>query len=48
MTFINTGLIKAPINWITVFLMVLIAGIGIHFIARHYQTVSTQTGIAGT
>lgn len=37
---INWGLLKHPINWVTVTLMVLIAGIAIHYLLM-YQTGAT-------
>ena len=37
MGIINFGMIRQPLNWITVILMVLIAGIAVSFILK-YQT----------
>jgi hypothetical protein len=34
---INWGLIKHPINWLIVILMVLIAGAGFHFLTQHVK-----------
>ena len=34
MEVINVELIKHPINWVTVTLMVLIAAIGLHFVLK--------------
>jgi hypothetical protein len=34
---LNWGMLKHPMNWVTVVLMVLIAGIAIHFFMS-YQT----------
>jgi hypothetical protein len=34
MEVINFEIIKHPVNWITVLLMVLIAGIALHFILK--------------
>ena len=35
---INFDLIKHPVNWITVMLMVLIAAIGFHFVLKWEST----------
>lgn len=37
MELINFGMIKHPLNWVTVMLMVFIAGIGVHLVLQ-YQT----------
>ena len=34
---INWPLLKHPMNWITVLLMVLIAGAAMHFVLAHYN-----------
>lgn len=34
MEIINWRIVRHPLNWLTVFLMVFIAGIGIHFILQ--------------
>lgn len=34
MEVINWRIVKHPLNWITVFLMIFIAGIAIHFILQ--------------
>jgi hypothetical protein len=34
---INWGLLKHPLNWLTVILMVMIAGAGLHFAMDHLQ-----------
>lgn len=49
MQIINWGIAKSPINWLTLFLMVLLAGIAIHFVIQHYQgiTLGKTSGIAG-
>ena len=36
MELINFGLIKSPVNWFTILLMVLIAGIAIHLVLDFY------------
>lgn len=36
MSVLNWGLIKSPLNWFTIILMVLIAGIAIHLIMDHF------------
>lgn len=38
MRLLNVGLIKQPINWVTVLLMLIIAGIGGHFILSYFRT----------
>lgn len=35
MQIINAELISHPINWVTLFLMVFIAGIALHFLLTH-------------
>lgn len=35
MQIINWGLAKHPLNWMTIILMVLIAGAGFHFLTQH-------------
>ena len=40
MEIINFGLIKHPMNWLTVVLMVFIAGIFIHLVLQ-YQTAGS-------
>jgi Mg2+ and Co2+ transporter CorA len=35
---INWPLLKHPLNWLTVILMVMIAGAAFHFVMAHYQT----------
>lgn len=37
MDFINFGMVKSPWNWVTVLLMVLIAGIAIHLVFDFYS-----------
>lgn len=32
MAIVNTAILKSPLNWLTVFLMLLIAGLGGHLI----------------
>jgi len=36
-SFVNVGLIKHPMNWVTVILMVFIAGIAVHLLMRFWQ-----------
>jgi hypothetical protein len=36
MELINVGIIRHPMNWLTVILMVLIAGIVCHLVMRHW------------
>lgn len=35
MTVVNWGLMKHPLNWLTIILMVLIGGAAFHFLALH-------------
>lgn len=35
---LNWGLISHPVNWLTVMLMVLIAGVFVHFCLKDYTT----------
>lgn len=36
-TIINWGLLKHPLNWLTVVLMILIAGMAFHFAQEHFK-----------
>jgi Mg2+ and Co2+ transporter CorA len=40
---INWPLLKHPLNWLTVILMVMIAGAALHFVLAHWKN---QTGTA--
>lgn len=42
MTFINTAILKQPINWITVLLMVFIGSIALHLVLSHYQSLTAD------
>lgn len=37
MQVINWGLMKHPLNWMTIILMVLIAGAAFHFLTEHIK-----------
>lgn len=37
MDFINWGIVKHPLNWITVLLMLVIFGIGADAVLRHFS-----------
>ena len=37
MEVVNWGLFKHPLNWLTVVLMVMIAGAAFHFVMVHYS-----------
>jgi len=41
---LNWGLLKNPLNWLTVLLMVLIASIGLHFVTVHLKQLIPPTG----
>lgn len=41
MEIVNVGLLKHPINWFTVILMVWIASIAAHLILSHYNEGDT-------
>lgn len=43
MEVINWRIVSHPLNWITVFLMVFIAGIAIHFILTHMGAVPASS-----
>jgi hypothetical protein len=43
MTVVNWDLMKHPINWFVVVLMVLIAGVGTHFVIQHLKQSVTTT-----
>lgn len=36
MEFINWNLMRHPLNWVTIFLMLFIAGIALHFIMQAF------------
>lgn len=38
MQVLNFGILKQPINWVTILLMLVIAGIGGHFILSYFRT----------
>lgn len=40
---LNTEILANPLNWVTLFLMVFIAGLAIHFILSHVQFLSLTT-----
>lgn len=42
MEIINWRLVSNPLNWVVLFLMVLIAGIAMHLILSYLPTVETQ------
>lgn len=39
---VNFDILKSPINWFTVLLMLLIASIGLHAVVEHYSVLSSQ------
>ena len=45
MKLINFGLMKQPMNWVTVLLMVYIAGIAVHLVLTHYSLVRTGADV---
>lgn len=55
MEILNTAVLKNPLNWFIVLFMVVIAGIGFHFLVKIFQgsgnaastanPVSTNTGV---
>jgi hypothetical protein len=47
-TLINWGIIKHPVNWITVMLMVLIAGIAIHLVLQFYGLTPAKSTTKGS
>jgi hypothetical protein len=38
MPLVNTGLITQPVNWITILLMLVIAGIAGHLLLSYFKT----------
>ena len=40
MPILNTAILKQPINWITVILMVFIGSIALHLILSHYSSLA--------
>jgi hypothetical protein len=43
---INWGLFKHPVNWLTVLLMVLIAGAGFHFAKQHICNEAARASVS--
>ncbi len=39
---VNWGLIKHPLNWLTIILMVIIAGAAFHFVKEHIHMAEIQ------
>jgi hypothetical protein len=37
MEIVNVGILKQPMNWFTVILMVIIGGAAFHLVMRHWQ-----------
>lgn len=37
MTLINTGILKEPMNWLTVVLMVTLASVVFHLLMKHWD-----------
>lgn len=42
MNLINFNILKNPLNWITVLLMLIIFAMGADIVLRHYSTLSAQ------
>jgi hypothetical protein len=40
MPLLNFGLMKHPLNWVTILLMLVIVGMAVHLICSHYKEVS--------
>lgn len=38
MQILNTDIMSHPLNWVTLFLMVFIAGIAIHFVLSYFSS----------
>lgn len=38
MPLLNTGLLKQPLNWVVILLMLVIAGIGGHLLLSYFHT----------
>jgi len=47
MDYINVSILKNPLNWVTVFLMLTIFGIFAHVVLSHYQTISGDFSVRG-
>jgi len=37
MEIVNLAILKHPMNWVILFLMVFLAGIGLHFVLLHFS-----------
>jgi hypothetical protein len=44
---LNWGLLKQPLNWFTILLMVLIAGIAIHLVCDYFGSNPATPGDSG-
>jgi hypothetical protein len=40
MEIVNVGILRHPLNWLVVILMVMIAAAAFHFVTVHYKTVT--------
>jgi hypothetical protein len=40
---VNWEIVRHPINWITVILMVFIAGLAVHFVLTYFQAQQTKS-----
>lgn len=45
---INWRLVGHPLNWVTVFLMVFIAGLAIHFVCSYFKVIQSPATASGT
>jgi len=43
MELINWNILKHPMNWVILFLMILIAGFALHLVLTNLPTVATET-----
>lgn len=43
MTLINTSILKHPMNWVVVTLMLVLAGIGGHLVLSHFGMAPAST-----
>jgi hypothetical protein len=43
MEIINFGMLKHPMNWLTITLMVLIAGVAVHLILQYFGAQKTDS-----
>lgn len=46
MDFVNTALLKNPLNWFIILFMLVIAGAGFHFVVKLFQSSGNAANLA--